>query len=176
MCFSGVVRPDGSQMLDGAIIMGAIIIDGTCRERSLYCDRIAKWCGWPVMQVKKNRDIQWYYDAADREWDGNVIIDGFCLAHDPGWNQRDLAYTCAHLGNSLHVHYMIVQNVMQHAITHDFDFVVRSGHCPSVVLASDGLDVGYNPAGTIRHQEKNFTVVDERYHAERAALYELYGR
>lgn len=155
--------------------MGAVIIDGTCRERSLYCDRISEWCGWKVVRGKKTSDLFYYYDFIPP--DENIIIDGFCLAADTGeWKRSELAYTCAHLGNSLDVHYMIVQNVMQNAITHDFDFVVRSGHCPSVVLSADGLDVGYNPAGTIRHQEKHFTVVDEKYHEERAALYALYGR
>lgn len=158
--------------------MGAIIIDGTCAERSLYCDRIAQWCGWKVIRCKKSADLGWYYDVADQGVSGeNVIIDGFCLAHDPGWKRNELGYTCAHLGNSLEVHYRIVQNMKQSCITHDFDFVVKSGHCPSIVLSEDGMDIAYNPAGTIRHQEKNIQIVDmDRWNRERAALYELYGR
>lgn len=164
--------------------MATIIIDGICKERSLYVQHVADLTGWPIVTYPEREDIQDYINYIPVA--ENVIIDGFHIAHRHGvYNSpqdlKNTAYTAAKLMKRVDIQYTLVTTPYEVYVGRDLDDYIRLAQLHRIILDPEGCAVAGTYSGTIKQQEKHlytsrFTPYKRRFENIRSELYSVYGR
>lgn len=164
--------------------VATIIIDGICKERSLYARHVADLTGWPIVTYPASDDIQGYLTYSPGA--ENVIIDGFHTAHRHGvytspQDLKNTAYTAAKLMKRVDIQYTLVTTPYEVFVGRDLDDYIRLAQLHRIILDPEGCAVAGTYSGTIKQQEKHlytsrFTPYKRRFENIRSDLYAVYGR
>lgn len=165
--------------------MSCIIIDGVCRERDIYAERVATATGYDLVTLPPMDTLTEYLDYMP-ETGKNIVINGFLLSHghlsrDTKKHVKSLSYAAVGLLERLDLYYCVATNLEEFYITGTLDKYVKHGHLERIILSRDGVALAKTLPGTLRHQEKYYTLSSNTlyqkiFEDEKNYLFEKYGK